>query len=204
MNISFLILAGGKSSRMGFPKGLFKINDRELILHHLDTFFQFIKIHDKDKKVQSTCNIVVGHHFKEYANFFSKKQMPDLLDLKIIHNKDWELGQFSSIKTGISSLKNFSHLFILPVDTAPISIKTLIEITTIKNKDVVIPTFLNKGGHPILISSFFAEKLKSVCLENNNARLDFQIKELTSDKIERIEINDKNIITNINSKNDLV
>ncbi|MGD9638079.1 MAG: NTP transferase domain-containing protein [Alphaproteobacteria bacterium] len=100
-----IIMAGGKSSRMGYPKGLLKHQDRPLIMLLLDVFRRA-----GGKKAV----IVLGHHISSYfeeLSFLNGLTPPcdvklGSLNLSIVVNNDYEQGPFSSVQAGIRFFKN--------------------------------------------------------------------------------------------------
>lgn len=64
---------------------------------------------------------------------------------------------------------------------------------------VTIPTFEERGGHPIILNQSFFKTLLSVDPQSEEARLDVQIKKLTQEKIRRFSVKDSRIRLNINS-----
>lgn len=181
---TLIILAAGKSSRMGSPKGLLLYEGKTLLDHHRDSFL---------KTGGEKIVVVLGSFVEEYT-----KACPWLKESFVL-NEFVEKGPFFSLQLGLLKAINHSKAyFILPVDvpTSP-SIWKLCENF---NDEVLIPTFNEKGGHPVLISKQFGNQLLNVSIDSEDARLDHQIKKVKSI---RLEINDPLIIKNFNSKNDL-
>lgn len=181
-NIATIIIAGGKSSRMGRPKGLIQIGSKSLLQEHIDTFTE----------VSSQIVVVLGHHVKEYTEL--RDHNPNVL---FLINKEYENGPFSSIKKGFTEVH--SHFtFILPVDNAPLKIETIKRLLLESHSElsVVKPTYNNKAGHPILLSS---EIQKLILDKPLNSRLDNILRSIDLNKIKWHEVDDKNVGININT-----
>ncbi|MBL6988302.1 MAG: NTP transferase domain-containing protein [Bacteriovoracaceae bacterium] len=206
-----IILAGGQSSRMGTPKGLVEIKEKNLLEYQLETFFQY-----GGKKIV----LVLGYHQTPYY-----KQMPWLTDaidewtqtpyqdnthLKIVINDDYNLGQFSSLQAGISSIleDNFDlsgGAFVLPIDV-PVPPQHIWQtLLYFQNNNILVtyPQFKERGGHPVCLSNEFMKNLLQVPIESIEARLDIQIKKLPKKQKKGINFNNEALSFNINTPEDL-
>lgn len=90
-NIAIIILAAGKSSRMGSPKQLLKYRGTTLLQHSLDV---------ATESNASPVILVLGSGIDEIKKQLNKDQV------LIIENPDWENGMASSIRCGISKILN--------------------------------------------------------------------------------------------------
>ena len=152
-----LILAGGCSSRAKTNKLLLKVNNKPLILNTISSLSSLV-----DELV-----VVTGK--------FDKELRPYLSNFKVVYNKDYELGMFSSVKAGIKDID--SDLLILPGDISNVSSKTISAI--IANKGLItIPTYNGKSGHPLFLNKEMVNKLKQEDLNSNlrafiNSNIDY-------------------------------
>lgn len=183
-NVSAIILAAGKSERMEFPKSLLKYNFEYTFIEKIaKEFFDF------------NCNeIIIITNERDYKNFISL----ELSFCKIIINRFLDLGRFYSVKLGISEFlkSNSEYFFIQNIDNPFINqdlLKLLYENKNINSYSA--PYYNEKGGHPILIS----RKLGEVLEKKNENNTDLK-KELSKFEKIKTETNDKNILTNINTK----
>ena len=71
-----------------------------------------------------------------------------------------------------------------------------------EQNNVVIPNFEGKNGHPIKLGIDFWKNLCSLDLNDKSSRLDVQIKKINPNKISIIEVSDRVITLNINTKKD--
>jgi molybdenum cofactor cytidylyltransferase len=101
--VGIILLAAGSSSRMGEPKQLLEINRQPLL--------RLMAKQAVDSKANETI-VVVGHRADEI-----KKTIQDL-SLKILFNEHSENGMGSSVKCGISFLKenDFAAALIITCD----------------------------------------------------------------------------------------
>ena len=197
-----ILLAAGKSRRMGVPKGLIKINDRNLIDYQLKAFGEL----GGNKVI-----VVLGAHFDEYQkvlpwvktalNDWHKTDSSTLL--RVARNENFELGQFSSLKMGMEVFLTLQdqYAFVLPIDVpCPGSSvwKTLMAKTGTKTH-ASIPEISGRGGHPVIISRKFANELAQLSPEDEESRLDLQIKKLDKSRVVRVVVEDKSIHANLNN-----
>jgi molybdenum cofactor cytidylyltransferase len=179
-DIAVIILAAGQGKRIGTPKWKLKIKEK--------TFLDII--YDKLKEVG------INNIYCTYR----KESLPDKQDIEYIINETPEYGMISSIYYGIQNTPKFSGYMIWPVDHPFTSIETLsVLYEEFKNKQNMIrPVYSNRGGHPIIIPHKFADKIpvdyeggiKNFFIENNIS-------------IQDIEVNDPDIKSNINYKENL-
>jgi molybdenum cofactor cytidylyltransferase len=185
-----LLLAAGRSSRMGKygPKGLLDFYGEPWI--------------SKQLKSLMSCGlgriaVVLGYEKEAYLRVLAS--FGDSID--IFFNEEPERGQFSSLQCGLKGLEAYEHsrILITTLDT-PMTSRENIETMSGSSASIIIPSFKTKGGHPIFISADFANSLLGVDLANENeARLDVQIKKLASQEVVKIAIEDPKIIMNLNT-----
>ncbi|AOW21883.1 NTP transferase domain-containing protein [Urechidicola croceus] len=198
-NTVFILLAGGKSERMGTDKGLLKYND---------TFWILEQLHRISKSTISTIYVGLGYNYKNYfeAIHWFKDAVFDFikyhkLNIKIVINQNPELGSFSTLLSVLKKIDKTDSIIINPIDTPllnPIELNKIIDTDNI----VIIPSYENKNGHPIKLKSDFWSKFITLNPSDKNSRLDYQIKNLKSDKISIVKVNDNSILKNLNYEKD--
>ncbi len=186
-SLPLIILAAGKSSRMGFPKGLMPYRGKKLLQYQIEHFFSL-----GGKKVV----VVLGEHRKRYL-----KEIPALSNCQLVFNDKVDLGPFYSLQLALNLLENDKGAFLIPMDTpgANPSVWKNLSKSHQGKEWVTIPTFEERGGHPIILNQSFFKTLLSVDPQSEEARLDVQIKKLTQEKIRRFSVKDSRIRLNINS-----
>lgn len=185
-NCSVIILAAGRSSRMGKPKFLLDLSNGpsflEKITHGYNEF--------------SILNIVVILNSDGMTQI--KKHLQNLpSQTQIVLNRHPEFGRFYSIKTGLQFV-NHNYTFIHNVDNPFARLKVLEQIYNAKSEaEVIKPVYKGKGGHPVLISKQVIDKIV------NEKNLDINFQEfLKRFPTKRVDVNDDSILLNINSHNE--
>ena len=192
----FVLLAGGKSQRMGVAKGLLK---------YQQTFWILAQLNRIAKGNIKTVFIGLGHNYKQYftAIPWLKEALLNTVDfcglkVSVVINTKPEMGPFSTLQTVLKQIKTPCHILANPIDVPVPNATTLNKICTVQNA-VAIPTYIGKNGHPIQLHFSFWQQLLHVNNTDENARLDFQIKNLTSKKISKIAVDDSCILKNLNT-----
>ncbi len=150
MNVATIILAAGRSSRMGGKfKPLLKLNNSTFIEHIIS-----------EHLAAGVDNIIV------VTGFHAEKLKPSLMqhDVTEIRNHHPECGMFSSIKTGLEQLPPVDAFFIHPVDTPLVDKTTLISIIKMFFEtlpELVQPVYKNRNGHPPLVNSSLVDSILS-------------------------------------------
>ena len=143
--ISAIVLAAGKSERMGSPKALLPLSGRTFLENILDAIAQ--------TSIEETV-VVVGHHRKEIEAAVKLKSV-------VVFNADYEKGMITSFQTGIRALSwDASGAFLFLVDhplVEPATIEAM--IANLAPNRIVLPTFEGRRGHPALFSSEVLEEI---------------------------------------------
>jgi CTP:molybdopterin cytidylyltransferase MocA len=198
-NNVFVLLAGGKSERMGIAKGLLKHNQTYWILEQL-------------RRISETSiteiYIGLGYDFEHYflAIPWLKKAVNESfkflgLNIKVVINKKPELGPFSTLNSVLKEIPKSSEILLNHIDIPILNSDELNKII-LTNNQIVQPNYKGKNGHPIKMNSTFWNSLLKLDLEHKNSRLDVQIKQLNKNMISKISVNDKSVIQNLNTPKD--
>jgi molybdenum cofactor cytidylyltransferase len=148
--LAAVILSGGESRRMGSPKALLEFQGRPFLERLLDVA--------RHPKIGVT-RVVLG-------------AAPDAILAKlrldsstVVFNPEWEKGQLSSIQAAIRSLpENRTDGMLLCLIDHPLITATLVDDLIhefyASHKQIVIPVYKEKRGHPVIFSSkLYAELL---------------------------------------------
>lgn len=179
-NYPIIILAAGQGTRMGTPKGLIDYNGLPWIVEQLR----------RSRKAGFARSLVVlGYQHVDYLY-----RVPDM---DHVVNPEPGRGQFSSLQCGLASLdlKSVPGAFVLPVDV-PCANRETLEDLAAEKVDVVIPTWKQRGGHPVLLSRAFIEYLLGLPPES---RLDEEIHKLSINHVLHIAVEDASVVMNINT-----
>jgi molybdenum cofactor cytidylyltransferase len=139
-----VILAAGASSRMGSDKALLTWRGQTLLESHINLL----------QPVTDLVIVVAG------ANVESLKPIVYERAAFLALNPQPELGQFSSLRVGLSSVLNYGRdaAIVALVDRPPVSADTLLRLRADffadieRGKWAVVPEVNGEHGHPILIS----------------------------------------------------
>ena len=165
LRFAAVVLAAGKSQRMGRNKLLLEVSGRTLLDHVLDAL--------EKSEIDETL-VVLGHKSEDL------KPIVEDHDAKIVINIDYEEGMTSSIKAGLSRVEADATFIVLgdQLGLEATLLKSMSE-TMMSNPNILIvsPFFKGKIGHPILLRrTLFPEiialkrdqSLKDVVLRHEN------------------------------------
>ena len=149
MKPAAVLLAGGASSRMGQPKALLKIAGQTFLGRLIALY--------------STCCepvvVVLGHQAMEIrAGVQPEAQWPEA---QWVVNLRPDLGQFSSLQTGLRAVPAGVDCLFQPIDYPAVKAAT-VELLAGTEGELVIPRFEGKRGHPVRISPAIIAELLSL------------------------------------------
>jgi len=183
-NISVIILAAGKSSRMGIPKWSLQFDKNTSFIEHItNEYYRF-----------GCKEIILVINETDYSSFVGKNcKLPE--NVKVVINKHPEWDRFYSLKIGVSELEKIQPIFIHNVDNPFVMHDVLVRLTTNFTKvDYIVPEYDGRGGHPILTSQQIIQK---VLLTQENI---LHFKEFMNQfSKNRVKTDDDKILININS-----
>ncbi len=192
-----ILLAGGKSNRMGSPKGLLDYHDTPWILEQIARYK-----HIKNPKVY----IGLGYDYEQYLNVIpwfenaiENSYNYNGVEVKIVINYKPQLGSFSTLLTVLREINIISNVVVQPIDVPLPNKQSLITIIN-ENNTIVIPKCNDKNGHPVKLKPKFWKPLLKIDLSLNDARLDTQIKQFKKVSITFVKVLDNSVYQNINTK----
>jgi molybdenum cofactor cytidylyltransferase len=140
--VGAVVLAAGKSERMGRNKLLLPLNGKTLIENVLDA----LAAAGVDEQV-----VVLGHQLEEVAEVLA----PRIGKIKIALNVDYERGMASSLQTGLIVLPMVDAAFMVLGDQPilePQLLRRMIEkLDNSQDALLVSPVYEGKKGHPLLV-----------------------------------------------------
>lgn len=181
-NVSVLILAGGRSERMGPPKPFLLMEGKTFIENISDGYLQF--------GVRQSV-LVLNNSF---IRFFPT----GIRNLDVVPNRHPENGRLYSLRAGLKKLSDSDFVFIHNVDNPFVEQNILSNIWANRSDHAyVVPSHLGRGGHPVLLPRKIIRSILSV--DDTSCTLREILHRF--DKIE-VETGSYRIFTNINTWND--
>jgi molybdenum cofactor cytidylyltransferase len=181
--IAGLILAAGESSRMAQDKALLTYRGRTF----LETIIQTLREADVSRVA-----VVLGHHAEEIQRGVK------LEDVEVVVNPEYRRGQTSSLQAGLRALDSpdLEAVVLCLVDQPLISADTVLALVMTFRRTgapVVIPTFQDRRGHPVLIArALFSELLSLDPGEGANTVI-----RKYRDATQLVEVNDSGILLDV-------
>lgn len=180
MNIGAIILAGGKSSRMGSDKGLLLLNGKPMVAYVIDTIKQI------------TDDIIIISDQTAYK-VFGVPVYEDLIK---------EAGPLAGIYAGLTYSKHNKNI-VVSCDVPFVSEKLLqYLINCCKNYDVTIPIKNNKTHQVIGIYDKKCITVFKKELDNNQRKMKLALEKINLNVVDTNQF-DKKEFTNINTPAEL-
>ncbi len=181
---SAMVLAAGKSERMGNPKFALMFKNQKTFLEEIiDRFSEFV------------CKEIIIVMNLEGKAVFDNLKIKLSANARIVINPHPGHGRFSSIKTGLDHLSNRTAVFIHNVDNPFVNVGLLKALSTdLGHADYCVPMLKNRGGHPVLISPKVVDAIIKC------SRDDLNLKEyLKAFEKKNVKTNDSGILVNVNT-----
>ena len=179
-NTTAIILAGGRSSRMGQDKGLMNLGDKPMIQYTIDTVSRI------------TSNILIVANDSAYEQF----------GFPVLYDKVENKGPLAGIIGGLSATLT-EHNWILACDTPYVTAELLLELMAkLKDYDAVVSMHQDKV-HPLIatynrrVLPVFEKQLKLNNLKLMRANAELNVEIFNADHYDLINFK------NLNSKTDL-
>ncbi len=140
--LAMLVLAAGKSARMGSPKALAQFQGRPLLEHVLSLAL----LRELDDVI-----VVLGHHAD------ALRPIVDRLGYRHVVNPEPDRGRTGSVQAGLRAIGGgVRGFFVQPVDCPIVLPATLLSLAAAlgdADADVVVPSFSGRHGHPPLVAA---------------------------------------------------
>lgn len=181
---SVIILAAGKSERLGFPKLSLKYDDKQIFIEHIvNNYLEF-----GCKEIILVLNEIGDNYLRE-----NKIKLPENAKIVINEHIDWH--RFYSLKMGAGTLSKAQHVFVHNVDNPFVNREVLKGLINLSEKaDYLSPEYEGKGGHPILISDKIVMELRSA--QEDQMHLKEFLNQFSKMKV---KVDDEKILVNINT-----
>jgi len=179
MDIDGIVLAAGFSKRAGIFKMELMIDNKTMIEQSIQGMYN----------VCSKIIVVCGYKIERI-----RKILKNYEKVKIVLNRNYKKGMFSSVKTGIQNIKS-DKFFLLPGDVPFVKKEVYKKMLSIQG-DIVIPSYKDRKGHPVLIKSYLINEILAEP-ENSNLKIFINRKGYTL-----IEVEDEAILRDIDTLED--
>lgn len=165
-----VVLVAGLSRRMGAYKPLLPFKNKSIISHLIEQVLQS----DVDETI-----VITGHNSDLIAKELEK------FDVKLVFNKDYKEGMHSSVMCAAQNMPDDVDAFMILLGDQPqidsSVINNVIECWKESNKGIVIPSYLNKRGHPIILDKKYIDQAANLdpkkglkaLIENNSEDIDY-------------------------------
>lgn len=180
--VTAVILAAGKSSRMGSPKPIAKIEEKTFLERIIELY----------QKAGIEGIVVLG------ANSRTIRKAVDLSAVTTLENPRPERGQLSSLQTALPLVETASGIIVHPVDHPLVKLHTVQRLLSFHRKlpaSILIPETRGRKGHPVLFPLRFLPDLKNVP-QGYGARWVVR-QNLAS--VHRVSVKDEGILWNIDT-----
>jgi molybdenum cofactor cytidylyltransferase len=186
--ISAIVLAAGRSARMGGLKPLALVSGRPLLAHTLESV---------ERSRADYVIVVIGSEAERI-----RREVPTGTAVVVV-NADYAKGMSTSIRTGIRSAPRDSDAFLIVLGdqpfVAPSTMDALIERRSESRAKILVPTFRGRRGNPVLVDRSLVPELEGVhgdigfrALFNSHA-----------DELVEVPVNDAGVLLDIDTPEQL-
>jgi molybdenum cofactor cytidylyltransferase len=155
--VAILLLAAGRSTRMGGPnKLLADANGQPLVVHAVKAALAS----------QAVEVVVVLGHMADEVKAAVDAAVPDKARLRFVGNPDFADGLSTSVRSGVAALgANIDAAIVqlgdMPGVNAPLLDRLIAAFSPVEGRSICVPTVRGKRGNPVLWARrFFAEMAK--------------------------------------------
>jgi molybdenum cofactor cytidylyltransferase len=146
--ICAVVLAAGLSSRMGVQKLMLPFGGKTVVAHILDQLLA---------SSIGEVHVVVGHEAERISRELSGRPV------SIVNNPGYKSGMLSSVRCGLQNLPQQCRAVLVVLGDQP-SIKSglvdqMLKSFTATEKNILVPLYKGKRGHPILFSSLYCDEI---------------------------------------------
>jgi molybdenum cofactor cytidylyltransferase len=188
MMISAVILAAGRSERMGRPKMLLPWG-QETVLTHVISVFKKAGLED--------ILVITGGARKQVEELVSN------LGVKTVYNEEFERGEMlSSIQRGVRALTRQTQAILIGLGDQPQvqegSVRIVCDAFHATRSQIVVPSFQMRRGHPWLV----ARPLWSELLAMKPPQTPRDFLNMHANEIHYVDVDDPNILADLDTPED--
>jgi molybdenum cofactor cytidylyltransferase len=149
--ISAILLAAGESRRMGEFKQLLPLNGKTFVECCVDNLLA--------AGVEEIL-VVTGHREKDVRQALAHRKV------KFVFNALYREGMSSSIISGVAALDEKTTAILIALADQPqldaVIIKKVVDVYEAKQPLLVVPTFANRRGHPIILDAKLKQEILAI------------------------------------------
>lgn len=146
--IRAIVLAAGRSRRMGAQKVLLPFGGKTVIAHIVDELL---------RSVIDEVYVVVGHEGERVATALSGRPV------SVVANPDYGRGMLSSVRCGLRALPQPCEAILLALGDQPAVtcelVDTMVRSFTATDKGILAPLYQGQRGHPLLFSEHYRDEI---------------------------------------------
>lgn len=188
--VSAVVLAAGRSARMGEAKQLLRVGEQTMLERTLANV--------RASRVEEAV-LVLGFDAE-----LIRRELPAalLVGVRVVVNENYASGMASSLRAGLAAVNPESDAALIVLADQPLvrpeTMKEIVERYCGSNAEIVVPHYRGSRGNPVLLDrSVFAE---AMALEGDvGCRAIFA---QHADGILRVDVNDPGILADIDSRED--
>jgi len=147
VSVSALVLAAGKSERMGRPKQLMPFGTSTIVEQTIDNLL----LSDVNDII-----VVLGYKAEEVREKIADRPV------RITFNRAYQRGLSTSIVAGLNLVDEKSQAIMIALADQPVidskTINRLMKVFRSHDKGIAIPTYQGRRGHPVIFSIKYKEE----------------------------------------------
>jgi molybdenum cofactor cytidylyltransferase len=151
MKFSIIILAGGRSKRMGTMKQLLPWGDRTILQHVIDISSQV-----KPGEII----VVLGHNADEISKVLAGEPV------KIVVNSEFSKGMSTSLKAALRHVSPESDVYVFMLCDQPLVTVDMLKLLLSRHQasalGITVPVYQGIKGRPVVMDSKYKEELMTL------------------------------------------
>ncbi|RPI72381.1 MAG: molybdenum cofactor cytidylyltransferase [Desulfobacteraceae bacterium] len=188
-----VILAAGKSTRMGSPKQLLKLKGKYLIERVLDAALE--------SKLEAIF-LVLGSEYRNIQKALgSKLENPRL---EVLINQQYEKGLSQSLRCGLERVKDIYPSIMFLLGDQPLvdskTINKLLETFRLGDREICVPAYHGQRGNPVIFSQKIYPELEKLVGDKGARDLIQNLK----DQVLFVEMKEPKLFFDIDTEEDLI
>lgn len=144
--ICAIVLAAGRSRRMGVQKLLLDYGGKSVISHIVEQLLD---------SVIDEVYVVVGHDRDRVAE--------ESRGVSVVFNEDYRTGMLSSVRCGLRAIPKMCRAVLVALGDQPTITSKLVDEMVraygATEKGIVVPTYADRRGHPLIISTRYRDRI---------------------------------------------